>query len=128
MGKSLERSLFNLTWLCWFLCSWMIILRNFEEQPRRSIISPRPFLLTVSNALVKSINVTNIFVLLLTFFLKLSENKNHVCGTPVGCEATLGFWSFAMVGNSLFKSTRAKILPAMESRMNPLWLEQSDFF
>ena len=58
IGKGLERSLFNLTWLCWSSCSWMTILRIFGGQPRRYMISQRPFLLTVSNALVRSTNVT----------------------------------------------------------------------
>ena len=31
MGKDLKRSLFNLTWLRWSLCSWITMLRNFED-------------------------------------------------------------------------------------------------
>ena len=32
------------------------------------------------------------FVLLPSFFLELSEDEHHVCGTPVGSEPTLSFW------------------------------------
>ena len=58
IGKGSERSLFNLTCPCWSSCSWITILRNFGGQPRRFMISQRPFLLIVSNALVRSTNVT----------------------------------------------------------------------
>ena len=52
--KGLERSLFNLTWPCWSSCSW----RNFGDSRGAPMISQRSFLLTVSNALVRSTNVT----------------------------------------------------------------------
>ena len=92
IGKGSERSLFNLTWLCWSSCSWMTILRIFGGQPRRYMISQRPFLLTVSNALVRSTNVTYSTVLLSTLLLELPEDEGHVCSSPVCSEATLGFW------------------------------------
>ena len=92
MGKGLERLLFNLTWPCCSSCNWMIRLRNFGGQPKRFMISQKPFLLTVLNALIKSINVTySSIILLQTFFLNLPKDKNHVCDTSVGSEATLGF-------------------------------------
>ena len=53
MGKDPEKLQFNLT-----LCSWINMLRNFGEQPRRSMIIHSSFLLTVSNASVRSTNAT----------------------------------------------------------------------
>ena len=58
MWKNPERLLFNLTWPRWSLCSWITMLRNLGGQPRCSMIIHRPFLLNVSNALVRSTNAT----------------------------------------------------------------------
>ena len=74
--KCLEKSMCNLIWPCWSSC--MIILWNFGQQPKSFMISPRPFLLTVSNALVKSTKVTYSAIL----FLELPEKKKPYMWYP----------------------------------------------
>ena len=46
------------TWSFWSLCCWITMLRNFGGQPRHSMIIHNPFLLTMSNALIRSTNAT----------------------------------------------------------------------
>ena len=43
MAKHSERSLFNLTWLHWSLCSWITMLRNFEGNQGTLWSSTVPF-------------------------------------------------------------------------------------
>ena len=121
MGKDPERSLFNLTWLCWSLCSWITMLRNFGKQPRHSMIINSPFLLcqmlwsgftnTAYSPLFYSqhfswscLRMNTISVVLL-----LVLNSHWVSGR----------WSSAMVGTNLFRSTWARIFSAMENRLIP---------
>ena len=62
------------------------------------------------------------YVLFSAFFLYLPQHEDHVGRPSVGPEHTLAFWrvfSCAIVGMGLFSRTRAKILPAMESRVMP---------
>ena len=57
---------------------WMTLFRNFGGQIARSMIGHIPLLLTVSNALVRSTNITYSF-LYFSRHLELLENKHHVC-------------------------------------------------
>ena len=122
IGKGSERSLFNLTWRYWSSCSWMTTLRNFGGQPRRSMISQSPFLVTVSNALVRSTNVTYSPLFCSRHFSWSCLRTKTMSVVPrfaLKPHWVSGSWSSAMIDTSLFRSTRAKIFPAMGSRVIP---------
>ena len=122
MGKDSERLLFNLTWPHWSLRSWISMRRNFAGQPRRSKIIHSPFPLTVSNGLVRSTNSTDI-----PLFCSLRFSWSFLKTTTLFVVLLLALnshwvsvrWSSAMVDTNLFRSTRARIFPAMESRVIP---------
>ena len=114
MGKEPERSLFNLTWPRWSLCSWITMLRNFvEQQPRCSMIIHNPFLLTVSDALVRSTNTTySPFFCSLHFSWTCLRMNTMLALLPLLAHNphwVSGRWSSARVGINLFKSTRTRI-------------------
>ena len=93
------------------------MVRNFGGRPGRSKICYRAFLLTVSNALVRSTNVT-------CSPLFCSQHFSWSCLRTNTISVVLllalkphyisGRWLSAIPGTSLFRSTLARILPAME--------------
>ena len=98
------------------------MVRNFDWQPSRESIFHRPSLLTVSNALVRSMKATkNTHVLLSAFFLDLLENKDHVGGSLFARKPhwLSGVKSSMMEGMSLFRRMRASTLPAMDRSVLP---------
>ena len=116
IGKGSERLLFNLTRPRWSSCSWMTILRNFGGQSRRSMISQ------VSNALVRSTNVTYSPLFCSRHFSWSCLRTKTMSVVPrfaLKPHWVSGRWSSAMIDTSPFMSTREKIFPAMESRMIP---------
>ena len=128
MGKDPERSLFNLSWPCWSLWSWITMMRNFRENPRHSVIILGLFIFTESNALVRSTNaIYNPLFYSLNFSWRcLRTNSTSVVPLlALKPRWAFGTWSLAMVDTNIFRSTRAMIFPAMESRVIPL--EQFDF-
>lgn len=60
-------------------------------QPNFSIIFPKPSLLTVSKALVRSTKVPKKSLLFLAFFLELACSKYHVGSSTFSAETTLAF-------------------------------------
>ena len=68
-------------------------------------------------------------VLFSAFLLYLPQHEDHVYGPSVGPEPTFTLWRVFPCYRrmSLFSETRAKTLPAMESRVMPRWFEQSGF-
>ena len=92
IGKDPERSLFNLIWPCWSLCSCLTMLRNFGEATRVLHDYPQSLFAhcvkcfgQVHEHYIQS------FVLLPAFLLELSEDEHYVCGAPVGSEPSPGF-------------------------------------
>ena len=122
IGKDPEKSLFNLTWPHWSLCSWITMLRTSVGQPRHSIIIHSPFLLTVSNALVRSTNTTYCPLFCSLNFSWSCLKMNTMSAVPLlalNPHWVSGRWFSAMVGTNLFRSIRARIFPAMASRVIP---------
>ena len=111
--------------------SWvMIMVRNFGGQPSFFRICHRPSLLTMSNALVKSTKVMYRPLFCSRHFSWSCLKTNTMSVVPrfaLKPHWLSGRWSSAMVGVSLLSRIRARIFPAMESRVMPLWLEQSAF-
>ena len=114
IGNGSDTSLFSLIWPCWSSCSWMTMLRNFCGQPSRFMISHSPFLLTVSNALVRS---TKVMYSPLFCSLHFSCSCLRLNTISVVLLFALkphwlsGIWSAAMDETSLFSNTLARILP-----------------
>ena len=75
-------------------CNWRTSAVHYLGQPNFSIISHSPSLLTVSNTLVKSMNVmkSSSYVLLLAFLLQLAGSKDHINGPTATSEAALTLW------------------------------------
>ena len=59
------------------------------------------------------------FVLHPAFLLELSKNMSVVPLLALNPHWVSGRWSSAMLGTNLFRNTRARIFPAMESRVIP---------
>ena len=78
------------------------MVRNLGRQPRRARIFHSPSRLTVSKALVRSTKIMSLVPL-------LDLNPHWPSGV----------FSCAIIRMSLFSKTRAKILPAIDSRVMP---------
>ena len=130
MGKDPERLLFNLIWPHWSLCSWITMVGNFGGQLRHTMILLTPFLLPVSNALVRSINAiySPLFCSLHFSWSYLRMNTMSVVPLlALNPHWVSSRWSSVMVGTNLFKNTWARIFSKMESSVISQYLEQSDF-
>lgn len=68
------------------------MLRNFGVLPIFQESLNRPFLLTRSKALVRSINITYRTIDLVLYYLELTKGEDHVGRQSAASEATLGLW------------------------------------
>ena len=94
---------------------------KFGGQPRRARIFHSPSRLIVSKALVRSTKAAYrpVFYSLHFFYICLGTTMSTVPLLDLSPRWLSGVFSFAIVGISLFNKPRAKILPAMESRVMP---------
>ena len=118
MGKDPERSLFNLTWVRWSLGSGITMLRNLgggsQSAPWSSTV---PFcllcqMLWSGSQMLHTVHCSTPCILrmnTMSVVPPLALNRHWVSGR----------WSSVMVGTNLFRSTWARIFPAMESRVIP---------
>ena len=88
-----------------------------------------PFLLTMSNAFARSTNATYSPLFSPRHFIWSCLRTNTMSVVPLlapNPHWVSGRWSSAMVGTNLFRSTRARIFPAMESSdsliVGAIWL------
>ena len=111
----------NLTLLTFM--EWRRMIRNFWGQPRCARIFHCPSRLIVSKALVSSTKVAYKPMFCSLHFSCICLSTKIMSTVPLldlNPHLLSGVFSCAIVGMSLFSKTRAKILPAMESRVMPL--------
>ena len=122
IGKLSDREPLCFTWPLWPSWSWRMMVRNFGGQPSREGIFHRPSLLTVSNALVRSMKTTKRPMFCSLHFSWICRSTKIMSVVPLFARKPhwlSGVKSSMMEGMSLFRRMRASTLPAMDRSVMP---------
>ena len=107
-----------------------MMVRNYGGQPSRESIFRRPSLLTVSNAMVRSMKATKRPMFCSLHFCWICRSSKIMSVVPLFARKPhwlSGVNSSMMEGMSLFRRMRASTLPAMDRSVMPRLFEQSEF-